>query len=159
MPSQIRCEWIRFSSHRSVRIQVALGGGLELEQLLDREHEDELVVLERDVVDARPVRDALPPRLVLHRLLEARVQVAHDGPDADHALAVQVDDKSQDAVSGGVVRAEVDLEDVAGLGQLGRNGEDRRDRRGDARALVDPRSLDGGHYSSPEKRTGSPPIG
>ena len=49
---------------------------LDLEELLDREHEDELVVLERDVVDPLRVRDRLPPRLLLHVLLEARVQVA-----------------------------------------------------------------------------------
>ena len=27
MPSQMRCEWMRESSERSVRIQVAFGGG------------------------------------------------------------------------------------------------------------------------------------
>ena len=76
VPSHTRCEWIRFSSASSMRIHVALRGTSMSEQLLDREHEDELVVLERDVVDPRRVRDRLPPRLLLHVLLEAGVEVA-----------------------------------------------------------------------------------
>ena len=74
---------MRVSSQRSVRIQVAFRGHLQREQLLDREDEDELVVLEGDVVDPLRVRDRLPPRLLLHVLLEAGVEVADDGPDAD----------------------------------------------------------------------------
>ena len=87
---------------------------LELEQLLDREHEDELVVLERDVVDPLRVRDRLPPRLLLHVLLEAGVQVADDRAQPDDALAGEVDDEAEDAVRRRMVRAEVDLEDVLG---------------------------------------------
>jgi hypothetical protein len=134
---------------------------LEVEQLLDGKHEDELVVLERDVVDARPVRDAFPPRLVLHRLLEAGVEVTDDRADSDDLLAVEVDDEAQHAVRRRMVRAEVDLKDVAGLLELRRHSEDRRNRRGDARPRVDSLRGDDGHdrYSSPEKRTGSPPIG
>ena len=86
-----------------------------LEQLLDREHEDELVVLEGDVVDPLRVRDRLPPRLVLHVLLEAGVQVADDRAQADDALAVEVDDEAQHAVRRRVVRPEVDLQDVFGV--------------------------------------------
>ena len=85
------------------------------EQLLDREHEDEPVVLVRDVVDPLRVGDALPPRLLLHRLLEAGVQVADHGGDAGDVLAVEVDDEPEDAVRGGVVRAEVDRQDVVEL--------------------------------------------
>ena len=42
---------MRFSSARHIRIQVAFARHLDAEQLLDREHEDELVRLEGDVVD------------------------------------------------------------------------------------------------------------
>ena len=90
---------------------------LDAEQLLDREHEDELVVLEGDVVDPLGVRDRLPPRLLLHVLLEAGVQVADHRAQADDVLAVQVDDEPQDAVRRRVVRAEVDLEDVVVVAQ------------------------------------------
>jgi hypothetical protein len=140
-----------------------LAGNLELEQLLDREHEDELVVLEGDVVDASRIRDPLPPRLLLHRLLEARVQVAHDRAEPDHVLAFEIDDEPEHAVRGGVVGPEVDGEDVPLPAHLLRHLQHRRDRLWDPRARVDgrlPSTLDGGHgYSSPEKRTGSPPIG
>ena len=73
---------------------VGLGRHLELEQLLDRQHEDELVVLVPDVVDPLREGDALPVRLRLHRLLEARVEVADHRRDADDLLAVQVDDQA-----------------------------------------------------------------
>ncbi|MGZ8894553.1 MAG: hypothetical protein ACXW1X_07785, partial [Candidatus Aminicenantales bacterium] len=135
---------------------------LQLQQLLDREHEDELVVLEGDVVDAGRIGDALPPCLLLHRLLEARVQVADDGLEPDDVLAVEVDDQAQDAVRGGVVRAEVDGEHVL---QPRVRLEDRRHALRDPRAGVRTAAadrdamLDDGHYSAPENRTGSPPIG
>ena len=96
----------------------AFGGVSSAEQLLDREHEDELVVLERDVVDPLRVRDRLPPRLLLHVLLEAGVEVADHGLEPDDVLAVQVDDQAQHAVRRRVVRPEVDRHDVAGRQQL-----------------------------------------
>jgi uncharacterized protein YciU (UPF0263 family) len=140
---------------------------LEPEQLLDREHVDELVVLVADVVDPLGERDALPVRLRLHRLLEAGMEVADHGRDADDLLAVQVDDQAEDAVCRGMVGAEVDLEDVLARLQLLGDVEDRRHARRDARALVlrlgNDRAAagggdDGGHSAS-LKRTGSPPIG
>jgi hypothetical protein len=134
-------------------------GNLHAEELFDREDEDELVVLERDVVDPGCVRDPLPVRLGLHVLLEARVEVADHRLQADDALAVQVDDQSEDAVRRGVVRPEVDLEDVPRLAEGGIDLEHGRDRRGDARALVDLRPGGDRHYSASEKRTGSPPSG
>jgi hypothetical protein len=76
VPSQTRCEWIRFSSSSSVRIQVAFGGTSMPSSFSIASDEDELVVLEGDVVDPLRVRDRLPPRLLLHVLLEAGVQVA-----------------------------------------------------------------------------------
>jgi hypothetical protein len=133
---------------------------LEPEQLLDREHEDQLVRLEGEVVDPLRVGDRLPPALLLHVLLEAGVQVADHRAEADDVLAVQVDDEPQHTVGRGMVRAEVDLEQVFGAPQLLGHLQDRRDRRRDARPLVDPGALRRDrHYSSPEKRTGSPPIG
>ena len=81
---------------------------LDAEQLLDREDEDELVVLEGDVVDPRRIGDRLPPALLLHVLLEAGVQVSDDRRQPDDLLAVQVDDEPQHAVRRGMVRPEVD---------------------------------------------------
>ena len=71
---------------------------LDAEELLDRQHVQELVRVERDVVDARRVGHRLPPGLVLHVLLEARVQVADHRADSRDGLAVEVDDESQHAV-------------------------------------------------------------
>jgi hypothetical protein len=138
-----------------------LGRRLHLQQLLDRQHEDELVVLKREVVDPLGVRDRLPPRLLLHVLLEAGVEVADDGLEPFHLLAVQVDDQSQDAMGRRVVRPEVDLEDVALFTQGGIHLQDRGDRGRDPRPLVDlgRRPLDDSHYSASENRTGSPPSG
>jgi hypothetical protein len=88
------------------------------------------------------------------------VEVADDGGEADDLLAVEIDDEPEDAVRRRVVGPEVDLEDVALLADVVGDLEDGRDRRGDARPLVDPRLLDDRQrYSSPENRTGSPPIG
>ena len=99
---------------------------LDAEELLDREDVEELVRVEGDVVDARRVRDRLPPRLVLHVLLEPGVEVADDRADAGDRLAVEVDDQAQDAVRRGVVRPEVDAEDVLEPVLLGVDLEDRR---------------------------------
>ncbi len=74
-------------------------------------------------------------------------------------LAVEVDDEAEDAVRRGVVRAEVDAEDVLEPVLLGVDLEDRRHGRRDARALVDARGRKDRHQSSSEKRTGSPPSG
>ena len=136
---------------------------LQLQQLLDREHVDELVVLKGDVVDPGGVGDALPPGLLLHRLLEAGVQVADHCSDTDDVLAVQVDDQPQHAVRGRVVGAEVDGEDVL---EPRVRLQDRRDRLRDprnprtaGRPRTGRRWTTVGHYSASEKRTGSPPIG
>ncbi len=143
---------------------------LELEQLLDREHEHELVVLVADVVDPLGERDALPVRLRLHRLLEAGVEVADHGRDADDLLAVEVDDQAQHAVRRRVVRAEVDLEDVlarraAPRGRRGSSGTRDGMREpsywlvGDVRPAAARDESSGRAHCSSLKRTGSPPIG
>jgi hypothetical protein len=141
---------------------------LEPEQLFDREHEHEPVVLIADVVDSLREGDALPVGLRLHRLLEAGVQVADHGRDADDLLAVEVDDQAEDAVRRGVVRAEVDLKDVLVREQLLGDLEHGRHAGRDARPLVllvgDDRPPPTGcgrcdAHSSSVKRTGSPPIG
>ena len=87
------------------------------------------------------------------------VQVADDGADAGDRLAVEVDDEPQHAVGRGVVRAEVDAQDVLEPVLLGVDLEDRRDGMRDARPLVDARGGEDAHQSSSEKRTGSPPSG
>jgi hypothetical protein len=109
-PHEVRVDPVELR-HRHPRPHRA-GRDLHPEELLDREHVEELVRVEGDVVHARRVRDRLPPRLVLHVLLEARVQVADDRADAGHGLAVEVDDEPEDAVCRRVVRAEVDPQDV-----------------------------------------------
>jgi hypothetical protein len=87
------------------------------------------------------------------------VQVADDRFQADDVLAVEVDDQAQDAVRGGMVRPEVDLEDVPVVAQRRIDLEHGRYRRGDARLAVDRRPVGRDRHSSPEKRTGSPPMG
>ena len=163
VPSQTRCEWIRFSSQQAGAHPRRLRRRLEPEQLLDREHEDELVVLEREVVDPLRVRDRLPPRLVLHVLLEARVEVADHGLEPDDVLAVQVDDQAQHAVRRRMVRPEVDRHHVAGRAHARRGraapsgpGSGSACPRRSPRACARVRSPS---YSASEKRTGSPPIG
>ena len=103
---------------------------VEPEQLLDRQDVDELVRLEREVVDPRRVRDGLPPGLRLHVLLEPGVQVADHGADARDGLPVEVDDEAEDAVRRRMVRPEVDAEDVVEVVLLRVDLEDRRDGLG-----------------------------
>ena len=155
-PDEVRVDAVQLGEQRPHPDR--LRRHLDAEQLLDRHHERELVRLERDVVHARRVRDRLPPGLLLHRLLEARVEVADDRLEADDGLAVQLEDEPEHAVHGRVVGAEVDLEDVRRAAELLGHLDHRRDRRGDARSLVDAGGCDG-HQTSSEKRTGSPPIG
>jgi hypothetical protein len=122
---------------------------LEPEQLLDREDEHELVVLEGEVVDPRRIRDRLPPRLLLHVLLEPGVEVADHRRDPDDVLAVEVDDEPEDAVRRRMVRAEVDGEDVVALADLVGHLEHGRHRLRDPRAFVDPRALGRDRHVSP----------
>ena len=150
---------MRLSSAIAMRAQVARRGHLDAEELLDGEDVQELVRVERDVVDPRRVRDGLPPRLVLHVLLEAGVEIPDDRADAGDRLAVEVDDEAEDAVRRGMVRPEVDPQDVVEPVLLGIDLEDRRDGMRDARPLVDARRRQDRHQSSSEKRTGSPPSG
>jgi hypothetical protein len=85
------------------------------------------------------------------------VEVADHGGEPDDVLAVQVDDEPQHAVRGGMVRPEVDRQHVFEV-RIGR--EHGRNRLRNSGAVVDRRRAGrDGHYSSSEKRTGSPPIG
>ena len=59
---------------------------------------------------------ALLPAQRLHLLLDARVQVADHRLDAAHLLPVEVDDEPEHAVGRGVVRTEVDREQLAAKG-------------------------------------------
>src|SRR5581483_8965689 len=159
-PYEMRVDAVQLAQERAHPCR--LRRDLEFEELLDGADEHVLVVLEGDVVDALGVRDALPPRLLLHVLLEPGMQVADHGLDPGDVLAVEVDDQAQDAVRRRVVRPEVDRLDVAGRLQLRRGAKHRRRRAGNARALVDLRARGagcGGCHSSPENLTGSPPSG
>ena len=79
-----------------------------------------------------PVGDdhALLPAQGFHLLFDAGVQVADHGLDAFDLLAVEVDDEAQHAVSRGVMRPEVDREQLAAEGSVL-----ARPRDGDARGL------------------------
>ena len=127
-PDEVRMDAIELGEgHPSPR---GAARDLHLEELLDGEDEDELVRLEREVVDPRRVRDGLPPRLRLHVLLEPGVQVPDDRVDACDRLAVEVDDEPQHAVRGGMVRPEVDRRMSSRRVLLGVDLEDRRDGLG-----------------------------
>ena len=109
---------------------------LELEQLLDRAAEGLHVEEVGEVVHPLDERDHLPVALVLAGLLDPGVDVADDRLEVDHLLALEADQQAQHPVRGGVVRAQVDgqqlvlgLEQLAGLGALDRRGADDR-RRG-----------------------------
>jgi hypothetical protein len=66
------------------------------------------------------------------------VEVADDRADAGDGLAVEVDDEAEDPVGRGMVRPEVDPEDVLDPMLLRIDLEDRRNRMRDPGALVDP---------------------
>jgi hypothetical protein len=81
-------------------------------ELLGAEHVGQVVSEGVDVVHPVRVRDDLLVRAVLHRLLEAGVEVADHGADAGDALAVEVDHEAQHAVGAGVLRTDVDAHEL-----------------------------------------------
>ena len=129
VPRKMRWLWIRFSSANRVRIHCARSRHLDLDQPLDRAHVGQLVREEGQVVHPRRVGDALPVRLLLEVLLEAGVDVADVGVQADHDLAVQRHDQAQHAVRGRVVGAEVDGDQVLALGRVDLAGRGAGDLR------------------------------
>jgi hypothetical protein len=102
----------------------------------------------------------VPPKATWMRMLLCELNRLHSHLIFLGTSALELDDESQHAVRRRMVRTEVDLEDVAAVAKRLRYLQHRRDRRRDPRTLVNARAFRGdGHYSSPEKRTGSPPIG
>src|SRR5206468_7726419 len=91
--------------------------------------------------------------LLLHVLLEARVEIADDGRETDDLFAVQLHDEAEDAVSRRVVRAEVDLENVAFFAEGGIDLEHGGNRRRDPGPFVDLRPLDYNHCPIPRSRS------
>ena len=91
---------------------------LDLEQLLGREREHELVVERREVVHAGDVGAALHVGQLLAGLLHPGVEVADDRLRAQHDLAVELEHEAQHAVGAGVLRPHVDDHRLV-VGELG----------------------------------------
>jgi hypothetical protein len=72
----------------------------------------QLVEEGRQVVHARDERDSLLPGPVLGVLLDAGVQVPHDRLAFDDGLAIDGEEKAQDAVGGGMLGSHVDHQEV-----------------------------------------------
>jgi hypothetical protein len=106
-------------------------GDLDLDQRLDGPAVGHRVEVVGEVVHPLDDRDDLPVALVLGRLLDAGVDVANDRLEVAHDLALEVDHEPQHPVRGGVVRPEVDrqqllLEPVHVLQGLARRGDVER---------------------------------
>jgi hypothetical protein len=95
-PDEVRVDAVQLGQRRPDPDR--LGRHIDREQLLDREHEQKLVLEAGEVVDPARVVDRLPPALLLHALLKAGVQVADDRPHAHDLLTVEIDDEAQDSV-------------------------------------------------------------
>ena len=80
---------------------------LQSQQLLYREHIAEIVGHGAEIVDAVRERHDLLVELGFAGLLNPRVQKSEVRHDADHILAVDLQQQSQHAVSRGVLRAHV----------------------------------------------------
>ena len=91
---------------------------LDVQQRLDGAAERHRVEVVREVVHPLDERDDLPVGLVLAVLLDAGVHVADDRLDVAHDLALERRDQPQHAVRGGVVRAEVERQQLVVLGVL-----------------------------------------
>ena len=89
------------------------------EQLLHRHAEGHRVEVVGEVVHPLDERDRLPVLLVLAALLDAGVDVADDRLDVAHHLALERGQQPQDPVGGGVVRADVDREELVAPAQVG----------------------------------------
>lgn len=85
-------------------------------QLLDGEAVREVVHHAAEVVDAIGVGHERVPRLALGHLLGAAVVKADVGHGIDDALAVELQDDPQDAVRAGVLRTDVEEQEVGAVG-------------------------------------------
>lgn len=95
-------------------------GDLDVEQLLDSKGKALLVGHHGDVVETVKVRESLQIRLVFDELLGTTVQQADVGVCADNFLAVDLEDKTQDTVGGGMLGTKVDgvVADLAAFGRV-----------------------------------------
>ena len=105
-PHQVAVEPLQFDQQHADPLDALRH--LEAQQLLDRQHVAERVRVRAQVVHALDERDHLLPLLLLHRLLDAGVQVADGRRDRQHGLAVQLQHQAQHAVRAGVLRPHVD---------------------------------------------------
>jgi len=94
-------------------------GDLDVEQLLDSQREDLFVGHHGYVVETVEVGQGLHIRLVLAQLLGTAVQQADVGIGTDDLLAIELENQTQHAVGGRVLRTEVDRV-VANLAALDR---------------------------------------
>ncbi len=101
------------------------GRHLHAEQRLDRAAERHCIEVVGEVVHPLDDRDHLPVGLVLGGLLDPGVDVADHRPDVAHDLALQRGDQPQNAVGGGVMRADVEGEQLMVLAHAGRLGRHR----------------------------------
>ena len=134
-------------------------GDLEVDQRLRRAAERVRVEEVGEVVHPLDDGDGLPVGLVLAGLLDAGVDVADDRLDVADDLAVERRDQAQHAVGGGVVRAEVEGQQLVVRAPTGRSTRRRS-------VALAGRSTSVGHFHHPGlsvslcvKSTGSPPIG
>ena len=115
-PQQVRRDPVELH----VRDAQVLGArrDVDAEQRLDRAAVGHRVEVVREVVHPLDERDDLPVRLVFAVLLDARVDVADDRLDVLDDLALERRDQPQHAVGGGVVRTEVEGQQLVVLGVL-----------------------------------------
>ena len=103
---------IRLSSMWMTRRYWARLGTSHLEQRLDRAAVRHRVEEVREVVHPLDDGDGLPVALVLGGLLDAGVDVADDRLEVEDDLALERDEQAQHPVRGGVVRPDVDGEQL-----------------------------------------------
>ncbi len=109
-PQQVRSEPGELAADDTDR--AAAFGHLEVEQLLDREHDADVRRQRREVVHPVGVGDELQVGAVLGDLLHAAVQVAEVRHALTDALAVELQHQPQHAVGRRVRRPHVDGHDI-----------------------------------------------
>ena len=81
---------------------------LDVEELLDRQREGEVVGGRAEIVEPVGQREDLGVGEALGQLLGAAVEIADVGIDAGDVLGLHLEHEPQDAVGAGVLRAEVE---------------------------------------------------
>ncbi len=109
-PDQVRGDAVQLEVDHAQVLRAP--GNLDLHQRLDRAAERHRVEVVREVVHPLDDRDDLPVGLVLGGLLDPRVHVPDDRFDVPDDLPLQRHQQAQHAVRGGVVRAEVERQQL-----------------------------------------------